>query len=96
MVCWPRVDRKVEMMATSMMLDLRVMFQEGYKQDRTDVPNERALRVKQLTVSTYRGACAKALAVGPEKSDEECNCQADFENDCTKISFHSLLKEVYS
>ncbi|KAJ5940459.1 hypothetical protein N7516_000627 [Penicillium verrucosum] len=33
--------------------------------------------------------CAKALAVGPEESDKECVCQADFENDwfgASKIS----------
>jgi hypothetical protein len=28
---------------------------------------------------------AKAFAVGPEKSDKECICQADFENDCMKL-----------
>jgi hypothetical protein len=29
--------------------------------------------------------------VGSEKSDEECICQADFENDCINIPFMRLL-----
>jgi hypothetical protein len=40
--------------------------------------------------------CAKALAAGPEKSDEEGICQADFENDYIyQVSLHPAQPLLY-
>lgn len=44
------------------------------------------MRPAQLSIG------AKALAVGLEKSDEDCICQADFENDCSGT--HDIIDAV--